>query len=65
MRIDNFIVKPATYESSETENFDYEGGSNIVEVYIKFLRKKVDNDFSPKLIHTIRRVGYILKVENE
>ena len=46
-------------------DFDYEGGSNIVEVYIKFLRKKVDNDFSPKLIHTIRRVGSILKVENE
>lgn len=46
-------------------DFDYEGGSNIVEVYIKFLRKKVDNNFSPKLIHTIRRVGYILKVENE
>ena len=43
-------------------DFDYEGGSNIVEVYIKFLRKKIDNDFSPKLIHTIRRVGYILKV---
>ena len=37
-------------------DFDYEGGSNIVEVYIKFLRKKVDNDFSPKLIHTKRRV---------
>ena len=46
-------------------DFDYEGGSNIVEVYIKFLRKKIDNDFAPKLIHTIRRVGYILKVENE
>jgi len=46
-------------------DFDYEGGSNIVEVYIKFLRKKVDNDFSPKLIHTIRRVGYIFKVGNE
>ena len=46
-------------------DFDYEGGSNIVEVYIKFLRKKIDNDFSPKLIHTIRRVGYVLKVENE
>ena len=42
-------------------DFDYEGGSNIVEVYIKFLRKKIDNDFSPKL----RRVGYVLKVENE
>ena len=46
-------------------DFDYEGGSNIVEVYIKFLRKKIDNDFSPKLIHTIRRVGYVLKMENE
>ena len=46
-------------------DFDYEGGSNIVEVYIKFLRKKIDSDFSPKLIHTIRRVGYVLKVENE
>ena len=46
-------------------DFHYEGGSNIVEVYIKFLRKKIDNDFSPKLIHTIRRVGYVLKVENE
>ena len=46
-------------------DFDYEGGSNIVEVYIQFLRKKIDNDFSPKLIHTIRRVGYVLKVENE
>ena len=46
-------------------DFDYEGGSNIVEVYIKFLRKKIDNNFSPKLIHTIRRVGYILKVKND
>jgi len=46
-------------------DFGYEGGSNIVEVYIKFLRKKIDTDFSPKLIHTIRRVGYILKVEND
>ena len=46
-------------------DFDYEGGSNIVEVYIKFLRKKIDDNFSPKLIHTIRRVGYVLKVENE
>ena len=46
-------------------DFGYEGGSNIVEVYIKFLRKKIDTDFSPKLIHTISRVGYILKVVND
>ena len=46
-------------------DFDYEGGSNVVEVYMRFLRKKIDDNFSPKLIHTIRRVGYVLKVEDE
>ena len=46
-------------------DFDYEGGSNVVEVYMRCLRKKIDDNFSPKLIHTIRRVGYVLKVENE
>ena len=42
-------------------DFDYEGGSNIIDVYIRYLRKKIDEDFSPKLIHTVRGVGYILK----
>lgn len=46
-------------------NYDYEGGTNVVDVYIRYLRKKIDDGFSPKLIHTIRGVGYILKVENE
>ena len=46
-------------------DYDYEGGSNVIEVYIRFLRKKIDDEFTPKLIHTIRRVGYVLKVENE
>ena len=46
-------------------NYDYEGGSNVIEVYIRYLRKKIDADFSPKLIHNIDGVGYILKVEDE
>ena len=46
-------------------DYDYEGGSNVIEVHIRFLRKKIDDEFTPKLIHTIRRVGYVLKVENE
>ena len=46
-------------------NYDYEGGTNVIDVYIRYLRKKIDNNFSPKLIHTIRGIGYILKVENE
>lgn len=42
-------------------NFDYEGGTNVVDVYINYLRKKVDENYEPKLIHTVRGVGYILK----
>ena len=44
-------------------NFDYEGGSNAVDVYIRYLRRKIDEAFSPKLIHTVRGVGYVLKEE--
>lgn len=46
-------------------NFDYEGGTNVVDVYIRYLRKKIDEDFSPKLIHTVRGVGYVLRCEEE
>ena len=44
-------------------NYDYEGGTNVIDVYIRYLRKKIDKNFEPKLIHTIRGVGYVLKVE--
>ena len=46
-------------------NFDYEGGTNVVDVYIRYLRKKIDEDFSPKLIHTVRGVGYVLRCEED
>ena len=42
-------------------SFDYEGGSNIVEVYIRYLRKKIDDGFEKKLIHTIRGIGYVIR----
>ena len=42
-------------------NYDYEGGSNVVDVYIRYLRKKIDDGFTPKLIHTVRGAGYVLK----
>ena len=44
-------------------NYDYEGGTNVSDVYIRYLRRKIDKDFEPKLIHTIRGVGYVLKAE--
>ena len=45
-------------------NYDYEGGSNVVDVYIRYLRKKIDDAYEPKLIHTIRGSGYVLKVKD-
>lgn len=42
-------------------NFDYTGGTNVVDVYIRYLRKKIDDDYDIKLIHTIRGRGYVLR----
>lgn len=42
-------------------NYDYAGGTNAVDVYIRYLRKKIDDDFDTKLIHTVRGTGYVLK----
>lgn len=42
-------------------NYEYEGGSNVVNVYIRYLRKKIDEGFEPKLLHTIRGMGYVLR----
>ena len=43
-------------------NYDYMGSSNVVDVYIRYLRKKIDEGFEPKLIHTVRGAGYVLRV---
>ena len=45
-------------------SYDYEGGTNLVDVYIAYLRKKIDDGHDCKLIHTVRGVGYCLKKEN-
>ena len=44
--------------------YDYESYSNLIDVYIKDLRKKIDTDENVKLIQTVRGVGYVLKTEN-
>lgn len=41
--------------------FDYMGDTNVVDVYIRYLRSKIDESHETKLIHTIRGVGYIMK----
>lgn len=42
-------------------NYRYEGGSNVVNVYIGYLRKKVDDGFDKKLIHTVWGIGWVLR----
>ena len=42
-------------------NYDYDGGSNVIDVYMHHLRKKIDADFEEKLITTVKGVGYIMK----
>lgn len=44
-------------------NYDYEGSSNIIDVYIRTLRKKIDADFDQKIIQTVRGIGYVIKDE--
>lgn len=42
-------------------NFDYEGTSDIIKVYIHHLRKKIDDGYEIKLLHTVKNVGYVIK----
>ncbi|MGE0823328.1 MAG: response regulator transcription factor [Candidatus Binatia bacterium] len=40
---------------------DFDTFTNVIDVYVNYLRKKIDADFEPKLLHTVRGAGYVLK----
>ena len=44
-------------------NYDFDNETNVVDVYVNYLRRKIDADHEPKLIHTVRGVGYVMKAE--
>lgn len=44
-------------------DYDFDTATNVIDVYINYLRKKVDADFLPRLIHTVRGAGYVLREE--
>ncbi|MCB9174003.1 MAG: response regulator transcription factor [Flavobacteriales bacterium] len=46
-------------------DISFDTGTNVIDVYVNFLRKKIDKDFSPKLIHTQTGIGYVLKEGKE
>ena len=58
---DRVLTRSAISEHIWDYNFDT--GTNIIDVYINHLRNKVDNTFEKKLIHTVRGVGYVMKEE--
>jgi two-component system copper resistance phosphate regulon response regulator CusR len=66
--LEYFIRKPNVVISraelaKEIWNIDFNTGTNIVEVYINYLRNKIDKPFEKKLIHNLHGMGYILKEE--
>ena len=42
-------------------NYEYEGSSDVIKVYIHHLRKKIDDNYEKKLLYTIKNVGYVIK----
>ena len=64
-----FFLKNPGRVISKTEiservwNLNFDTGTNVIEVYVNFLRKKIDKEFSQKLIHTQFKTGYILREE--
>jgi two-component system OmpR family response regulator len=53
---------PKTVIQQHVWGFDFDPQTNVVEVLVHRLRQKVDHGFEPKLIHTVRGVGYVLRV---
>lgn len=56
------VISRDRLEQSSTD-FDYDGYSNVIDVYIRFLRKKIDQPFNQPLIQTVRGFGYMIKGE--
>ena len=55
------VVHSRTSLCEHVWDFHFDTGTNVVDVYIRRLRMKMDDDFDPKLLHTVRGVGYILR----
>jgi len=54
-------VLPKHFLMDRIWGYDVEGSSNVLEVYVKQLRQKLEADGEPRLIHTFRGAGYVLR----
>lgn len=58
-------VLPRSLIASQVWDMNFDSDTNVIDVAVKRLRARIDNDFTPKLIHTVRGVGYVLEVRDE
>ncbi|NSW85093.1 MAG: response regulator transcription factor [Syntrophobacteraceae bacterium] len=66
--LDYFMRNPGrvltrTMIAEHVWDYDFDSMTNIIDVYVNYLRKKIDSGEEPKLIHTVRGAGYVLKGE--
>ncbi len=66
--LDYFMRNPGrvltrTMIAEHVWDYDFDSMTNVIDVYVNYLRKKIDSDQEQKLIHTIRGVGYMLKAD--
>jgi DNA-binding response OmpR family regulator len=66
--LDYFMRNPGrvltrTMIAEHVWDYDFDSETNVIDVYVNYLRKKIDSDREQKLIHTVRGVGYMLKGE--
>lgn len=64
LRNRNLVISRTQIEE-HVWDYDYDGGSNVIDVYIRSLRRKIDDPYAKKLLHTVRGVGYVLREGEE
>ena len=55
-------VLPKSLIASQVWDMNFDSDTNVIEVAVRRLRAKIDDDFAPKLIHTVRGMGYLMDV---
>jgi two-component system copper resistance phosphate regulon response regulator CusR len=55
-------VLPRALIASQVWDMNFDSDTNVIEVAVRRLRAKIDDDFEPKLIHTVRGMGYVLEI---
>ena len=59
------MVLPRSLIASQVWDMNFDSDTNVIDVAIRRLRAKIDDDFEPKLIHTVRGMGYKLDIEDD